>query len=276
MVQSNDVSSEQGSVKCYLEGNVATVRFSHPKGNSLPGSLLRRLAEMFDGLARDPDATVVVLRSEGTGTFCAGASFDELRAIRTEEDGREFFSGFSNLILAMRRCPKFIVTRVQGKVVGGGVGIVAASDYAFALSAAAARLSEIAIGIGPFVIGPAVERRIGRSAFAGMAIDAEWRDAAWCERHGLYTRVLDTEAALDSVLPSVAARLASYNPAAVRQLKRVLWEGTDHWDTLLSERAAMSGRLALSDHTRRAIENFAQQGASGEIRTVKRQDIPAV
>jgi methylglutaconyl-CoA hydratase len=274
MAQSTEVIDDQGSVKCYLDGNVATVRFSHPKGNSLPASLLQRLADMFDGLARDPHAGVVVLRSEGAGTFCAGASFDELRAIRTEDDGTEFFSGFAKLILAMRRCPKFILARVQGKVVGGGVGIVAAADYAFALPGAAARLSEIALGLGPFVIGPAVEHRIGRSAFAAMAIDAEWRDAAWCERHGLYTRVLDSEPALDSVLPSVASRLASYNPAAVRQLKRVLWEGTDHWDTLLLERAAMSGRLALSEHTRRAVEAFAQQGASGEIRAVKRPPAP--
>ena len=275
MVHPNDVAADEGTVKCYLDGRVATVQFAHPKGNSMPASLLRRLAEIFDGLAKDPEATVVVLRSAGTGSFCAGASFDELRALRTEDDGKEFFSGFARLILAMRRCPKLVIARVQGKAVGGGVGIVAAADYAFALPSAAARLSEIALGLGPFVIGPAVERRIGHSAFSAMAIDAEWRDAAWCERQGLYTRVLDTEPALDSVLPAVAARLASYNPAATRQLKRVLWEGTDHWETLLFERAAMSGRLAMSEHTRRAVEAFAQQGASGEIRAVKRSELPA-
>jgi methylglutaconyl-CoA hydratase len=270
-----DGSADQGTVKCYLDGNVATVQFAHPKGNSLPGSLLRRLAEMFDGLARDGDATVIILRSAGTGTFCAGASFDELRGLKTEEDGKEFFSGFARLILSMRRCPKPIIARVQGKTVGGGVGIVAASDYAFALPAAAARLSEIALGLGPFVIGPAVERRIGLTAFSAMAFDAEWRDATWCERHGLYTRILDTEPALDSVLPSVASRLASQNPAALRELKRVMWDGTDHWEKLLFERAAMSGRLAMSEHTRRAVEAFAQQGASGEIRAVKRAEASA-
>jgi enoyl-CoA hydratase/carnithine racemase len=270
---SNPGAPDLGTVNCYLDGRVVTVQFAHPKGNSLPASLLQRLAEMIDGLARDPEAAVIVLRSAGGGTFCAGASFDELRAIRSEEDGTEFFSGFARLILAMRRCPKLILARVQGKVVGGGVGIVAASDYSFALAGASVRLSEIALGLGPFVIGPAVERRIGLSAFSAMAMDAEWRDASWCERHGLYTRVLDTEPALDSVLPAVASRLAAYNPAATRQLKRVLWEGTDDWETLLFERAAMSGRLAMSDHTRRAVEAFAQQGASGEVRAVKRAEI---
>jgi methylglutaconyl-CoA hydratase len=153
--------------------------------------------------------------------------------------------------------------------VGGGVGIIAASDYAFALPAASVRLSEIALGIGPFVVGPALERRIGRSAFGALAIDADWRDCAWCERTGLYTRVLDTVSALDSVLPAMAARFASYSPAAIRQLKRVLWEGTDHWETLLPDRAAISGRLVVSEHTRMAIQAFVQQGASGEVRAAR-------
>jgi len=270
MVETANVSTDPGAVKCFLDGTVATVTFSHPKGNSLPAPLLRRLTEKFDALARDPESTVIILRSEGSGAFCAGASFDELRAIRDEDQGKEFFSGFARLILAMRKCPKLIIARVQGKTVGGGVGLVAASDYAFALPSASVRLSELAIGIAPFVVGPAIERRVGRSAFSAMAIDTDWRDAAWCERYGLYTRVLDTEAALDSVLPAVAARLATYNPVAMAQLKRVLWEGTQHWETMLYERAAMSGRLVLSEYTRNAIAAFVQQGASGEVRAVIR------
>jgi methylglutaconyl-CoA hydratase len=261
MSESPEVIPGGGMVRIYLDRNVATVTFAHPKGNSLPGALLRQLAEAFDGLAVDPDVRVIVLRSAGSGTFCGGASFDELRAISTEAEGKEFFSGFARLILAMRRCPRIVITRVHGKTVGGGVGVVAASDYTFALTSASARLSELAIGIGPFVVGPVIERRIGRAAFGAMALDADWRDAAWCERQGLYTRVLDTEAALDSVLPAVATRLAGMNPEALTQIKRILWEGTNHWDTLLHERAALSGKLVLSDYSRRAIAAFAARQA---------------
>lgn len=252
-----DAIPEHGRVRIFLEGSVATVSFGHPKKNSLPANLLRELAAAFEGLARDPEASVIVLRSEGSGTFCAGASFDELRAIRTEAEGKEFFSGFARVILAMRKCPKLILARVHGKVVGGGVGLVAASDYVFAHATAPVRLSELAVGIGPFVVGPAIERRVGRAAFGAMAIDADWRDSEWCLRNGLYTRLLDTEAALDAVLPAAAARLADMNPEATAAIKRILWEGTQHWDTLLLDRAALSGRLILSEHARKALAAFA-------------------
>jgi enoyl-CoA hydratase/carnithine racemase len=263
-----------GSVRISREGSVVTVAFAHPKGNSLPARLLAELASAFDETGKDHDVSVIVLRSDG-GTFCAGASFDELKAIRTEQEGTEFFSGFARLILAMRRCPKLIVARVQGKAVGGGVGLIAAADYVFAVPSASVRLSEIALGIGPFVVGPAIERRIGRAAFTAMALDADWRDSAWCERHGLYTRIVDAPAALDSVLPAMVVRFGAYSPAAVRQLKRALWEGTEAWETLLFERAAMSGRLVTSEQTRRAIQAFEQQGASGEVRAARMPNLTA-
>lgn len=245
-----------GRVDVAVDAGVATVTFFHPKGNSLPGALLRALAEAIRDAGDDDTVRAVILRSEGAAAFCAGASFDELRAIRDEAQGREFFSGFAHVILAMRRCPKLIIARVHGKAVGGGVGLIAASDFAFAVPNAAVRLSELAIGIGPFVVGPVVERRVGTGAFAAMAIDAEWRDAAWAERHGLYARVVDGPSALDAVVPAFAARLAASNPAATAALKAALYDGTDHWETLLYERAAVSGRLVLSDFSRRAIEAF--------------------
>lgn len=250
---------EKGVVRIFLEARVATIRFGHRKGNSLPAAMLHDLTAAFDGLARDPESDVIVLRSEGSGAFCAGASFDELKGIRTAEQGTEFFSGFARLMLAMMRCPKPILARVQGKTAGGGVGIVAAADYVFALPAACVKLSELALGIGPFVVGPVIAHRIGNAAFSAMALDTEWRDAAWCARTGLFTRVLDTEAAVDSVLPAVANRLTSFNPAALAELKRATWEGSEQWEELLFERAAVSGRLVLSQHTRDAIAAFEQR-----------------
>jgi len=254
-------ASQEGFVTLEVREGIATVRFHHPKGNSLPGAVLRRLAEAVETAGRDPAARVVVLRSEGNGPFCAGASFDELTRIDTPDTGREFFMGFARLILAMRSCPKLVIARVHGKAVGGGVGIVAAADYAAALETASVRLSELAVGIGPFVVGPAIERKIGAAAFQALAIDAAgWRDARWAERHGLFASIHATIAELDAVIDGLAKRLAASNPDATARLKQTFWEGTDHWDELLPKRAELSGTLVLSDFTRRAIAEFAARG----------------
>jgi methylglutaconyl-CoA hydratase len=245
-----------GHVASRIADGVGTIRFSHPKGNSLPGALLRRLAGAIDEMGKDPAARVLVLRSEGSSAFCAGASFDELTSIADREEGERFFSGFAEVILAMTRAPKLVLVRVHGRTAGGGVGIAAAGDYTFATRSAAAKLSELAVGIGPFVIGPVIERRVGRGPYASMAVDADWRDAEWCERHGLYARVFEEEASMDAALDALARTLAASNPEAMTALKRVFWEGTSHWETLLAERARMSGALVLSDYTRSAIAKF--------------------
>ncbi len=248
-----------GHVTTHVDHGVATVRFEHPKGNSMPGALLRALADEIRAAGERDDVRIVVLRSSDRGPFCAGASFDELVAISERVDadaGREFFSGFSRVILAMLRCPKFVVARVHGRVAGGGVGLVAAADYAVATQAASCRLSELAVGIGPFVVGPVIERKIGLAAFSAMAVDADWRDAAWAHHHGLFARVVPGSAELDAEVSTLVRRLASYNPAAMAEIKRVVWAGTETWDALLAERAATSGRLVLSDFTRQAIAAF--------------------
>ncbi len=255
----NDAPSNsvpEGRVTVHIANGIGTVEFFHPKGNSLPGALLRTLAAEITTLGQHPDARVIVLRSGGSGPFCAGASFDEFSTIADESQGTEFFSGFSRVILAMIRAPKFVLTRVHGKAAGGAVGLVAASDYALATRAAAARLSELAVGIGPFVVGTVVERRVGRGPFAAMSVDTDWRDASWCEQHGLYARVCDDIAGLDSAVDGLAATLAASNPDAMAELKRVFWAGTEGWESLLADRAAMSGRMVLSDFTKRAIAAF--------------------
>ena len=252
-------SPESGSVDVVISDAIATVQFSHPKGNSLPASLLAQLAETIRSLGANHGAQVIVLRSGGTGPFCAGASFDELKAIRDAAAGKEFFMGFARVILAMTRCPKPIIARVHGKAVGGGVGLIAASDYAMATQLSAVRLSELAVGIGPFVVGPAIERKIGLGGFSAMAVDAEWRSAKWAEEVGLFARVFDGANALDSALYAFAQTLAHSNPQALAKLKSVFWQGTEHWERLLDERAAMSGELVLSDFTRNAIAAFASR-----------------
>ena len=248
-----------GAVTCSVTEGIATVSFYHPKSNSLPAALLADIAGRITAAGKHPATRVVVIRSEGAGSFCAGASFDELKQINSPESGKEFFMGFARVMNAMRKCPKPIITRVQGKVVGGGVGILAASDYVLAVHEAPVRLSELAVGIGPFVVGPAIERRIGKSAFSAMSLDADWRDANWCVHHGLYTRLCDNLPALDQVLGTLAHRLAAFNPEAISKLRATFWEGTDDWDTLLEERAAMSGTLVLSDFTRNAIAAFEKR-----------------
>jgi len=249
-------ASDAGDVHVEIDAGIGTVRFGHPKGNSLPGALLRRLADAITDVGRADTVRVIVVRSDGSGPFCAGASFDELLRIADVRAGEEFFSGFARVILSMIRAPKFVLVRVHGRAAGGGVGLAAAGDYTLATSGASAKLSELAVGIGPFVVGPVIEHRIGRGPYAAMSVDADWRDAAWCERHGLYARVFDDVVALDAGVDSLARTLAASNPAAMTQLKRVFWAGTEGWEALLAERARMSGELVLSEHTRAAIAKF--------------------
>ncbi|HEX3865216.1 MAG TPA: enoyl-CoA hydratase/isomerase family protein, partial [Gemmatimonadaceae bacterium] len=237
---------------------IGDICFGHPKSNSLPASVLRSLADEIRSIGSRSDVRVVVLRSYGTGAFCAGASFDELMAITDPAAGKEFFMGFARAILAMIRCPKPIIARVHGKVVGGGAGLVAASDYAIATGNASLRLSELAVGIGPFVVGPVIEHTIGAGAFTPMAIDADWRDAPWGERKGLYARVVDTADQLDDAVASLAKTLSASNPEALASIKEIAWRGTEHWPALLEERAAISGTLVLSEFTRNALRRFAQ------------------
>ncbi|SRR6266542_895542 len=245
---------DPGHVRCEITAGIATITFFHPKSNSLPGVLLTRIAEEVAVTGSNPDVRVIVLRSDGKKAFCAGASFDELRAVRDAEGGKRFFSGFARLILAMIRCPKFIVTRVQGKAVGGAVGVIAASDYAIASEAAELRLSELAIGIGPFIVGLPIERKIGLAAFSAMAVDADWRNATWGYQHGLYAELHSDIDALDAAVARRAATLSQRNPETMAQLKKIFWSGTEDWEERLDERVAMSGTLVLSEFTKKAVK----------------------
>jgi methylglutaconyl-CoA hydratase len=250
----------EGHVRHEIEHGIATIEFFHPSSNALPAAILADLAKTINDIGIDNRVKVIILRSDGEGAFCAGASFDELMAISNKADGKKFFSGFAHVINAMRKCHKLIIGRVHGKAVGGGVGLIAATDYAIAVDSASVKLSELAVGIGPFVVGPAVERKVGQSCFSQLAIDAtEWRSAEWAKRHGLYSELHKTQHELDDAVISLSERLAASSPEAMAQLKKIFWQGTDHWDTLLSERAAISGELVLSDFTRQAISKFKQK-----------------
>ena len=248
---------ELGSIKTEIVNKIAKVTFSHPASNSFPSSLLQQLTDELQTLNKNEGVTIIVLQSEGTGAFCAGASFDELVAISNYEEGSKFFSGFANVINAMRKCSKLIIGRIHGKAVGGGVGLAAACDYTFATQKSDIKLSEIAIGIGPFVIEPAVSRKIGKTALAEMTLTPTlWKSANWAKEKGLFTEVFDNVEDLDNRLDIYTSELSQYNKEALADMKKVLWEGTDNWDSLLYERAAISGRLVLSDFTKKALEKF--------------------
>jgi len=246
-----------GSLYTKIENKVATIEFGHPASNSFPSELLARLAKEFDQLSENNDISVIVLQSEGERAFCAGASFDELVAITNLNDGKAFFSGFANVINAMRTCSKLIIGRVQGKVVGGGVGLASACDYVLATEAASIKLSELTIGIGPFVIAPAVERKVGVSGLAELTLDASsWKNAYWAKEKGLYARVFESISELDKEVILFTEKLASYNPEALDEMKKALWIGTEHWDQLLLERAGITGKLVLSEFTKNALSKF--------------------
>jgi methylglutaconyl-CoA hydratase len=250
-------TSSKGSIETVIENKVATISFSHPSSNSFPSQLLYDLTQTLNTISNDDTVSIVVLKSEGDGVFCAGASFDELLSINDLEAGKTFFSGFANVINAMRNCKKLIVGRVQGKAVGGGVGLIAACDYVFATKTASVKLSELAIGIGPFVIEPAVSRKIGKTAMSQLSLTAhEWKGSEWAFGKGLYTEIFDTVMEMDLAVSAFTKKLSSYNPEALAEMKHVFWENTAHWDTLLYERAAISGQLVLSDFTKKALSEF--------------------
>ncbi|MFM2370198.1 MAG: hypothetical protein RL619_2519 [Bacteroidota bacterium] len=246
-----------GSLITTIENKIATIQFGHPASNSFPRELLDRLTNEFNSLSTNTAISVIIVKSEGNGVFCAGASFDELLAVSNQEEGTIFFSGFAHLINAMRNCSKLIVGRIHGKAVGGGVGIASACDYTLATKNASIKLSELAIGIGPFVIEPVVSRKIGKMAMAEMTLAAhEWKTADWAKEKGLYANTFETIPELDVAVADFTAKLASYNPEALLEMKKVLWEGTQDWETLLPERAAISGKLVLSDFTKKALSQF--------------------
>lgn len=246
-----------GKIQTSIRNHIATITFSHPASNSFPSHLLKRLIENINRISDDDKAHVIILQSEGDRAFCAGASFDELVSIKNLQEGEDFFLGFANLINSMRTCKKLIIGRVQGKVVGGGVGILSACDYVFATEKADIKLSELSIGIGPFVIAPAVERKIGLSAFSELTLDAEhWQTAYWAKDKGLYNKVFDKTRTMDEFVYILAKKLANYHPQALLEMKNVLWKNTKHWDKLLLERAEISGKLVLSDFTKKALQKF--------------------
>jgi len=248
---------DNGKVSVTAQGGIATISFFHPQSNSLPGALLRELGDTITQVSSNPETIVIVLRSEGEKAFCAGASFDELIAIEDLEGGTRFFSGFAHVINAMRKSNKLIIGRIHNKAVGGGVGLASSVDYCFATAQASVKLSELAVGIGPFVVGPAVQRKMGLSAMSQLAINAtEWQSAQWAKEKGLYNEVFDTVEAMDQAIDALAQRLVSSNPEAMSELKKIFWQGTENWDMLLVERAGISGRLVLSDFTRNAISKF--------------------
>ena len=249
--------SSEAFVTSETVNGVAVITFFHPRSNSLPGVILRSMASAIEKAGADEQAKVIVLRSEGEKSFCAGASFDELVAVSSFDEGRNFFSGFALVINAIRKAPKFVIARVQGKAVGGGVGIACAADYTLAHASADAKLSELAVGIGPFVVGPAVERKVGKAAFATMAINAtEWRSASWAKQVGMYSDTFETIDDLDAAVSKLAQTLSTSSPEAMKHLKEVLWEGTGDWESLLIARAEISGTLVLSQFTRDAIAKF--------------------
>ncbi|MGV8945444.1 MAG: enoyl-CoA hydratase/isomerase family protein [Lutibacter sp.] len=246
-----------GSLYTHIQNNIATIEFGHPASNSLPGELLSRLETSFIELSSNKEVHVIILKSESDNTFCAGASFDELSSISTFEEGKQFFLGFAKVINAMRKCSKLIIGRVQGKAVGGGVGLAAACDYCFATEQASIKLSEFTIGIGPFVIAPAVERKMGLAALSELTLDAtHWQNAYWAKEKGLFAKVFESVGEMDKEIDNLAVKLSQYNIEALNEMKKVLWKNTENWDILLDQRAEISGKLVLSDATKIALIKF--------------------
>lgn len=250
------MQNPNGTIFTTIENQIAILEFGHPASNSFPSDLLDKLTNEINNLSKNETVLIIILKSSGTKAFCAGASFEELLAVSNLEEATKFFSGFANVLNAMRNCSKIIIGRIHGKAVGGGVGIVAACDYSFATIESSLKLSELEIGIGPFVIEPAISRKTGKSAMTEMTLDTEWRTATWANQKGLFSKVFANQKTLDIEVNAFAKKLASYNPESLIEMKKVFWENTENWNSLLHERAEISGKLVLSDFSRNALNQF--------------------
>lgn len=247
----------EAHVSSSVKDRIAVISFGHPKGNSLPAKMLKSLTEEINKASGDDSVGVIIIKSEGTTTFCGGVSFDEMLKLKDLKQSKEFFTGFADLINAMRTCTKFIIARVQGKAVGGGVGIIAASDYVFATNTSHIKLSELTVGLGPFVVGPVIERKIGKSAFTNLAIDTDWHDAFWAKNAGLFTKVFATIAELDEETHKLAEHLSKCSVEAMAEIKKMFWEGTENWDKLLEQRAEINGKLIFTEYAKKYMKNFS-------------------
>ena len=251
---------QQGSVKTSIENGIATIEFHHPQSNSLPSKLLKELSDAISHSGSNEEVSLIVIKSAGEHAFCAGASFDELSQVNDVKSGKVFFSGFAQVINAIRTCGKIVIGRVQGKTVGGGLGIAAATDYCFATQFADVKLSELSIGIGPFVVGPAIERKIGLANMSYLTLNAsEWKSAAWAKDKGLYAETFDSISQMDEAIECLASKLSKSNPEALNALKTMFWQGTENWEELLTKRAEISAELVLSEFTREAIQKFKKK-----------------
>ena len=248
----------QPFVTSQIKNQISEITFGTPKSNSLPSEILEKLAQTILTEGAKPEVKAILLKSAGEKAFCAGASFDELLEINDLEASKKFFGGFAKVLNAMRTCGKIVVVRVQGKTTGGGVGIACAADYCFATKEASLALPELNLGIGPFVIGPYVERKIGKSQFTAMAIDADFRSANWAEQHNIYQSVSPTIAEMDSEIVQFLEKLASRSSDALALIKKVSWEGTEHFSELMPERILMSASLLLENSTKANIEKIKQ------------------
>jgi len=255
------MDNKNAYVRYTVQDRIGTIEFFTAQQNALPANILKELALVIESAGKDPDSKVLILRSGPSRTFCAGASFEELLHIKTAEEGKQFFSGFARVINHMRKCPKFILGRIQGKAIGGGVGLAASCDYTFATHEASVKLSELTIGIGPFVIGPAIERKIGIGATGELTIDAgNFRTAEWAKQKGLYADLFNNEACMDDAIHQMATQLAASSSEAMSKIKKSFWMGTENWDELLYERAAISGSLVISEETKAFLAAFKKWG----------------
>jgi len=258
----NEFRDDKGFVKTEISAHgIAQIIFGHPSHNAFPAKLLKDLAATIDEMGKNKEVRVIILKSSGEKTFCAGASFDELTRIDCESAGKIFFSGFAYVINAIRLCKKIVVGQVQGKAVGGGVGLAAACDYCFATDHASIRLSELGINIGPFVIAPAVQRKIGLAGFTELSLNPDqWRNAIWAEEKGLYQEVFTTIEEMEKAVTIFCEKLTAYSPDALKALKNIFWEDTKHWDSLLFERAAISGKLVITSEAKESLTILTKSG----------------
>jgi isohexenylglutaconyl-CoA hydratase len=248
-----------------LDAGVLHVTLNRPeRKNALSAAMIDDLLAVFTWVSVVFEARAVVLRGAG-GTFCAGADLKDMpkQRIDTGDPKRNVALGnrrFGDVLVAAEASPAPLIVIAEGAVLGGGFGLVCASDIALGLPSARFGLPETGLGIIPAQISPFVVERVGRVQARRLMLTGARFDAAEALRLGLVHELCADEAALQQSLARVLAEIRRCGPRANAATKRLLRtiEGVEI-GTALDIAAQVFAEASLGPEAREGAQAFLEK-----------------
>jgi methylglutaconyl-CoA hydratase len=250
------------SLQTDVRDGVAVVTMARERvRNAFNEAMIEELDAAFIELGAEPVVRAIVLAGRGP-VFCAGADLEWMARMAdfTAQENRRDALRLAHMLRTISRCPKPTLARVHGDAFGGGLGLVAACDMAFAAADASFCLSETRLGLIPATIGPHVVRAIGRRNALRYFQTAETFDSAEALRIGLLHGVAAREQ-LDATISEVLDALSLTSQQATREAKRLVHDiaGQPLTDQLLADTAERIAAARESDDGREGVRAFLQK-----------------